>query len=118
MEQLVGIGAVEFFTQLRPNVDPNLQAVIDGILDGLFVLPSEISADYQEVSYQTPLPAVTNIGKLHLYTQHFYFYFAKCGPCIENIKLFSPDAKPLLMVSVFVTADPFSDFQRIGDLKV
>uniref|UniRef100_A0A670I8F0 Rotatin n=1 Tax=Podarcis muralis TaxID=64176 RepID=A0A670I8F0_PODMU len=61
VEQLVGIGAVEFFTQLRPNVDPNLQAVIDGILDGLFVLPSEISADYQEVSYQTPLPAVTNI---------------------------------------------------------
>uniref|UniRef100_A0A670I8M4 Rotatin n=1 Tax=Podarcis muralis TaxID=64176 RepID=A0A670I8M4_PODMU len=63
VEQLVGIGAVEFFTQLRPNVDPNLQAVIDGILDGLFVLPSEISADYQEVSYQTPLPAVTNIVK-------------------------------------------------------
>ncbi|XP_033010709.1 rotatin [Lacerta agilis] len=61
VEQLVGIGAIEFFTQLRPNVDPNLQAVIDGILDGLFVLPKEISADYQEVSYQMSLPEVNNI---------------------------------------------------------
>lgn len=47
MEQLVGIGAVEFFTQLCPNVDSNLQAVIDGILDGLFVLPSNITLNYQ-----------------------------------------------------------------------
>ncbi|XP_007425386.2 rotatin, partial [Python bivittatus] len=47
VEQLVGIGAVEFFSQLRPNVDSNLQAVIDGILDGLFVLPSDITLDYQ-----------------------------------------------------------------------
>ncbi|KAM6453844.1 rotatin isoform 1-T1 [Liasis olivaceus] len=47
VEQLVGIGAVEFFSQLRPNVDSNLQAVIDGILDGLFVLPSDITLAYQ-----------------------------------------------------------------------
>uniref|UniRef100_A0A8C7E273 Rotatin N-terminal domain-containing protein n=1 Tax=Naja naja TaxID=35670 RepID=A0A8C7E273_NAJNA len=46
VEQLVGIGAVEFFTQLRPNVDSSLQAVIDGILDGLFVLPSDVILDY------------------------------------------------------------------------
>ncbi|XP_058034553.1 rotatin-like isoform X2 [Ahaetulla prasina] len=46
VEQLVGIGAVEFFTQLRPNVDASLQAVIDGILDGLFVLPSDVILDY------------------------------------------------------------------------
>ncbi|XP_013919712.1 PREDICTED: rotatin [Thamnophis sirtalis] len=46
VEQLVGIGAVEFFTQLRPNVDCSLQAVIDGILDGLFVLPSDVMLDY------------------------------------------------------------------------
>ncbi|XP_061450623.1 rotatin isoform X2 [Rhineura floridana] len=61
VEQLVGIGAVEFFSQLRPNVDPNMQAVIDGILDGLLVLPSEISIDYQAMPYQAqPLPVVTN----------------------------------------------------------
>ncbi|XP_067393592.1 rotatin [Emydura macquarii macquarii] len=52
VQQLVGIGAVEFFSQLRPNVDPKLQAVIDGILDGLFQLPSEIPSSYPAVSYQ------------------------------------------------------------------
>uniref|UniRef100_A0A8C5S4J0 Rotatin N-terminal domain-containing protein n=1 Tax=Laticauda laticaudata TaxID=8630 RepID=A0A8C5S4J0_LATLA len=46
VEQLIGIGAVEFFTQLRPNVDSSLQAVIDSILDGLFVLPSDVILDY------------------------------------------------------------------------
>uniref|UniRef100_A0A7M4EF81 Rotatin n=1 Tax=Crocodylus porosus TaxID=8502 RepID=A0A7M4EF81_CROPO len=50
IQQLIGIGAVEFFSQLRPNVDSNLQAVIDGILDGLFRLPSEIPSSYPEVS--------------------------------------------------------------------
>ncbi|XP_019380164.1 PREDICTED: rotatin isoform X1 [Gavialis gangeticus] len=58
IQQLIGIGAVEFFSQLRPNVDSNLQAVIDGILDGLFRLPSEIPSSYPEVSYQNqPLPS-------------------------------------------------------------
>ncbi|XP_054840962.1 rotatin [Eublepharis macularius] len=52
VQQLVGIGAVEFFSQLRQNVDPNLQAVIDGILDGLFQLPSDVCSDYQEMLYK------------------------------------------------------------------
>ncbi|MEE6515443.1 hypothetical protein FKM82_024225 [Ascaphus truei] len=39
---LIEIGAVDFFSQLRPNVEPNLQAIVDGILDGLFLLPTEI----------------------------------------------------------------------------
>uniref|UniRef100_A0A8C8RE34 Rotatin n=1 Tax=Pelusios castaneus TaxID=367368 RepID=A0A8C8RE34_9SAUR len=52
VQHLVGIGAVEFFSQLRRNVEPNLQAVIDGILDGLFQLTSEIPSSYPPVSYQ------------------------------------------------------------------
>nr|XP_056710923.1 rotatin [Euleptes europaea] len=52
VQQLVGIGAVEFFSELRQNVDPNLQAVIDGILDGLFQLPSDIRSDYQAMPDQ------------------------------------------------------------------
>uniref|UniRef100_A0A6J0TVC1 Rotatin n=1 Tax=Pogona vitticeps TaxID=103695 RepID=A0A6J0TVC1_9SAUR len=58
VEHLIGIGAVEFFSQLRPNVNPNLQAVIDGILDGLFMLPSEISSDYQAVSDEAQIFSV------------------------------------------------------------
>ncbi|XP_043395868.1 rotatin isoform X13 [Chelonia mydas] len=58
VQQLVGIGAVEFFSQLRHNMDPNLQTVIDGILDGLFLLPTDIPANYPAVSYQgQPLPS-------------------------------------------------------------
>ncbi|XP_077126224.1 rotatin isoform X2 [Ranitomeya variabilis] len=36
------MGAVDFFSQLRPNVEPNLQAIVDDILDGLFLLPTEV----------------------------------------------------------------------------
>lgn len=33
------IGAVDFLTQLSPNVEPRLRAVIDGTLEQLFHLP-------------------------------------------------------------------------------
>lgn len=33
------VGAVDFLTQLSPNVEPRLRAVIDGALDQLFQLP-------------------------------------------------------------------------------
>lgn len=33
------VGAVDFLTQLSPNVEPRLRAVIDGTLDQLFQLP-------------------------------------------------------------------------------
>ncbi|KAM6283410.1 rotatin isoform 2-T2 [Porphyrio hochstetteri] len=52
-QKLIGIGAVEFFSQLRPNVDPNLQAIIDGIVDGLFYLPSGLPSSSLSVRYQT-----------------------------------------------------------------
>ncbi|XP_048219107.1 rotatin isoform X1 [Perognathus longimembris pacificus] len=42
VQYLTELGAVEFLSKLRPNVEPNLQAEIDGILDGLFLLPSEV----------------------------------------------------------------------------
>ncbi|KFO38424.1 rotatin isoform X3 [Fukomys damarensis] len=52
VQHLIDLGAVEFFSKLRPNVEPDLQAEIDGILDGLFILPSEVPAVYS-VSYQS-----------------------------------------------------------------
>ncbi|NWR34815.1 RTTN protein, partial [Tachuris rubrigastra] len=51
-QKMIGIGAVEFFSQLRPDVDPNLQALIDGIVDGLFFLPSELPSSSLSVCYQ------------------------------------------------------------------
>uniref|UniRef100_A0A8C6DH88 Rotatin n=1 Tax=Moschus moschiferus TaxID=68415 RepID=A0A8C6DH88_MOSMO len=52
VQHLVDLGAVEFLSKLRPNVEPNLQAEIDGILDGLFSLPSEVP-EMHSSSYQT-----------------------------------------------------------------
>ncbi|KAF5919023.1 hypothetical protein HPG69_003658 [Diceros bicornis minor] len=52
VQHLVDLGAVEFLSKLRSNVEPDLQAEIDGILDGLFILPSEVPALYS-ASYQT-----------------------------------------------------------------
>ncbi|XP_063779458.1 rotatin isoform X2 [Pseudophryne corroboree] len=39
---LIDMGAVDFFSQLRPNIEPNLQVIVDDILDGLFLLPTEM----------------------------------------------------------------------------
>ncbi|KAJ7427889.1 hypothetical protein WISP_03137 [Willisornis vidua] len=62
-EKMIGIGAVEFFSQLRPDVDPNLQAIIDGIVDGLFFLPSELPSSSVSVCYQAQSqPAVDQPG--------------------------------------------------------
>ncbi|GAB5579569.1 rotatin isoform X2 [Prionailurus iriomotensis] len=52
VKHLVDLGAVEFLSKLRSNVEPNLQGEIDGILDGLFILPSDDPALYS-ASYQT-----------------------------------------------------------------
>lgn len=38
------VGAVEFFTQLSPNVEPELRTVVDGIVDQLFHLPELFTA--------------------------------------------------------------------------
>lgn len=64
---MIGIGAVEFFSQLRSDVDPNLQAIIDGIVDGLFFLPSELPSSSLSVCYQAQAqPSVDQPGKLHI----------------------------------------------------
>lgn len=52
VKHLLDLGAVEFLSKLRSNVEPNLQAEIDGVLDGLFILPSEDPA-LHSASYQT-----------------------------------------------------------------
>uniref|UniRef100_A0A673W0I3 Rotatin n=1 Tax=Salmo trutta TaxID=8032 RepID=A0A673W0I3_SALTR len=43
-QMLRDVGAVEFLTQLSPNVEPRLRAIIDGIFDLLFQLPELLPA--------------------------------------------------------------------------
>ncbi|XP_068094452.1 rotatin [Hyperolius riggenbachi] len=51
------MGAVDFFSQLRQNIEPNYQVLVDGILDGLFILPTEMPFDSlplpEKLSWQT-----------------------------------------------------------------
>ena len=59
---------MEFFSQLRPNMDPNLQAIIDGIVDALFFLPSGLPSSSLSVHYQAQSqPSVDQPGKLHIF---------------------------------------------------
>ncbi|KAG9479116.1 hypothetical protein GDO78_012662 [Eleutherodactylus coqui] len=58
---LIDMGAVDFFSQLRPNVEPNLQPIVDDILDGLFLLPTEIpcNTSWQAQDYPALHPGAT-----------------------------------------------------------
>ncbi|XP_078396167.1 rotatin isoform X2 [Cetorhinus maximus] len=47
------IGALEFLAQLRSNVEPELQACIDEVMDDLFKLPDTI-VDAPAIAYQSP----------------------------------------------------------------
>ncbi|NXB38950.1 RTTN protein, partial [Eulacestoma nigropectus] len=73
-QKMIGIGAVEFFSQLRSDVDPNLQALIDGIVDGLFFLPSELPSSSLSVCYQAQAqPSVDQpvVPQEELFTGYF-----------------------------------------------
>ncbi|XP_030624643.1 rotatin [Chanos chanos] len=55
-QMLRDVGAVEFLTQLTPNVEPQLRAIVDGIFDQLFHLSPECLPDMShEPQLMSPL---------------------------------------------------------------
>uniref|UniRef100_A0A8C5GS52 Rotatin N-terminal domain-containing protein n=1 Tax=Gouania willdenowi TaxID=441366 RepID=A0A8C5GS52_GOUWI len=52
-QMLRDVGAVDFLTQLSPNVKPRQRAVIDGTLDQLFMLPDLLPSQTDENSSET-----------------------------------------------------------------
>uniref|UniRef100_A0A665VKZ6 Rotatin n=1 Tax=Echeneis naucrates TaxID=173247 RepID=A0A665VKZ6_ECHNA len=81
-QMLRDVGAVDFLTQLSPNVEPRLQAVISGTLDQLFQLPELLpcktivysrgpldtapTEDFPKMGYfHKSLPPHTDIPALH-----------------------------------------------------
>ncbi|KAM3593832.1 uncharacterized protein V6R79_022713 [Siganus canaliculatus] len=52
-QMLRDVGAVDFLTQLSPNVEPRLRAVIDGTLDQLFQLPELLPSHKMVYSHGT-----------------------------------------------------------------
>uniref|UniRef100_A0A3Q3FFD4 Rotatin n=1 Tax=Labrus bergylta TaxID=56723 RepID=A0A3Q3FFD4_9LABR len=73
-QMLRDVGAVDFLTQLSPNVEPRLRAVIDGTLDQLFQLP-EI------------LPSHATVYSHGQRTEHFpkTGFFTKSMPSLTDV---------------------------------
>uniref|UniRef100_A0A673AN67 Rotatin n=1 Tax=Sphaeramia orbicularis TaxID=375764 RepID=A0A673AN67_9TELE len=61
-QMLRDVGAVDFLTQLSPNVEPRLRAVIDGTLDQLFHLPELLPS--HTIVYSHNQPATTPFPKM------------------------------------------------------
>ncbi len=61
------VGAVEFLTQLSPNVDPRLRTIVDGIFDQLFHIPETLPSCPPTTSYEPhSVPSLqTGIKTLH-----------------------------------------------------
>ncbi|PKU47494.1 rotatin isoform x3 [Limosa lapponica baueri] len=94
-QKLIGIGAVEFFSQLRPNVNPNLQAIIDGIVDGLFFLPSGLPSSSLSVHYQTqPQSSVHQPGTASQNSSVSYCQEARGPPRSQNPSPGSSSPRP------------------------
>ncbi|KAI1889059.1 hypothetical protein AGOR_G00175160 [Albula goreensis] len=61
-QMLRDVGAVEFLTQLSPNLEPQLQAVVNGIVDQLFQLPELLLNCPTDFSREQQLTSVDNPG--------------------------------------------------------
>ncbi|KAJ8277701.1 hypothetical protein GJAV_G00078770 [Gymnothorax javanicus] len=72
------VGAVEFLTQLSPNLEPQLQAVIDNIFDQLFHVPEQLPNFPTGIScgLQLPSPDITGAVLAHIHEEsHMMGYF-------------------------------------------
>uniref|UniRef100_A0A672T4D7 Rotatin n=1 Tax=Sinocyclocheilus grahami TaxID=75366 RepID=A0A672T4D7_SINGR len=66
-QMLREVGAVEFLTQLSPNVNPRLRTIVDGIFDQLFHLPEALPSCPPTTSYEPHSVPSTFIFFLFLY---------------------------------------------------
>uniref|UniRef100_A0A3Q4G585 Rotatin n=1 Tax=Neolamprologus brichardi TaxID=32507 RepID=A0A3Q4G585_NEOBR len=63
-QMLRDVGAVDFLTQLSPNVEPSLRAVIDGTLDQLFHLPELLPNVIPATSLVSVISAEEDLPKM------------------------------------------------------
>lgn len=61
-QMLRDVGAVDFLTQLSPNVEPRLRAVIDGTLDQLFQLPDLLPSQAMAYVHGSHAAAPTGVA--------------------------------------------------------
>ncbi|XP_020501996.2 rotatin isoform X1 [Labrus bergylta] len=85
-QMLRDVGAVDFLTQLSPNVEPRLRAVIDGTLDQLFQLP-EILPSHATVYSHGQRTATPTAPILVPPEEHFpkTGFFTKSMPSLTDV---------------------------------
>lgn len=66
-QMLRDVGAVDFLTQLSPNVEPRLRAVIDGTLDQLFQLPELLPSYTMVYSHRQHSASPTGVASYAKY---------------------------------------------------
>lgn len=74
------VGAVDFLTQLPPNVEPRLQAVIDETLDQLFQLPELLPSHtmvYSHGQHTTAPTGVTSYSQIIVYLDSVFYKMLK-----------------------------------------
>ncbi|XP_068613541.1 rotatin-like [Brachionichthys hirsutus] len=84
-QMLRDVGAVDFLTQLSPNLEPRLRAVIDGILDQLFWLPELLPSHAMLSSHEERSTTPTDVPP----EEHFrkMGYFHKRKSCLTDVPL-------------------------------
>ncbi|KAM7369970.1 hypothetical protein PAMP_011257 [Pampus punctatissimus] len=79
-QMLRDVGAVDFLTQLSPNVEPRLQAVIDGTLDQLFQLPELLPSHAMVYSHRQRTTSPTVVPPEELLPKIGYFHKSMPSP--------------------------------------
>ncbi|XP_037312246.2 rotatin [Pungitius pungitius] len=75
-QMLRDVGAVDFLTQLSPNVEPRLRAVIDGTLDQLFQLPELLPSQIMVYSHGQRSTTPTDVPPEDPFPKTGYFHKA------------------------------------------
>uniref|UniRef100_A0A673ISV2 Rotatin N-terminal domain-containing protein n=1 Tax=Sinocyclocheilus rhinocerous TaxID=307959 RepID=A0A673ISV2_9TELE len=83
-QMLREVGAVEFLTQLSPNVDPRLRTIVDGIFDQLFHLPEALPSCPPTTSYEPhSVPSLQTVFKTFIF---FLFLYPAVSTSVRCLK--------------------------------
>lgn len=80
-QMLRDVGAVDFLTQLSPNVEPRLRAVIDGTLDQLFQLPDLLPSQAMAYAHGSHAGAPTGVAS---HSQIFFSVLVLIPPALMS----------------------------------
>lgn len=83
METMVNIGAVDFLSHLRRDVDPSLYRYIDSVLTNLLSLPEVVDIDDEQLHYDGGKQASASDGNAK-FSHEVLKEHEKRGTCIPD----------------------------------